>query len=419
MLIEATTQTTQGHVYILSGNDDLNIAAGVTITSTATDAVTTWIGQHTVTVSGSVFSHDDCLNFIGTLEAQTVVIQASGRLTSGYTPGIEDADGVILDGIGSSLTNHGIITSHGSALSLFVHDGGTTTILNTGMMSGEKYGIWNKFGAGTLNFTNTGTIESPTTSYLGGIYVDLLTNSGTMHGAVDLSGGNDVYIGTGGRVFGLISGGAGDDRFVAGSFVDQINGGDGIDTLDFSALVTAITVDLANNLNNRGAEALGDSYSNIENVTAGSRNDKLTGNAANNTLKGGAGADQLKGGAGDDMLFGGIGQDGLTGGSGSDTFVFDTISGGKDVIFDFELAFDKIQLEGSIFGYGTYAGPLNAADFVVGTGNRALDATDRFIFRTTDATLWYDRDGTGAKLSVMVADLNNGIILSLTHLEMI
>jgi hypothetical protein len=56
---------------------------------------------------------------------------------------------------------------------------------------------------------------------------------------------------------------------------------------------------------------------------------------------------------------------------------------------------------------------------VVGTGNRALDATDRFIFRTTDATLWYDRDGTGAKLSVMVADLNNGIILSLTHLEMI
>lgn len=419
MLIEATTQTTEGHVYILSGNDDLNIAQGVTITSTTTDAVTTWIGQHTVTVSGEIFGHDECLNFIGTLDAQTVIIQATGRLTSGYTPGIEDSDGVILDGINSSLTNHGMITSHGSALSLFVHDGGTTTILNTGTLTAEKYGVWNKFGGGTLNFTNTGTIESPTIAYFGGNFVDLVTNSGTMKGAVNLGGGNDVYVGTGGHVVGLISGNAGDDRFVAGSMADQINGGDGIDVLDFSALSGAQYVDLSNSANNRGSAAFGDTYSEIENVIGGAGNDRLTGDGFNNLLQGRLGGDVLKGGAGDDVLNGGAGKDTMTGGVGADRFVFDTTAGGRDLITDFDVAVDKIQLEGSIFGYGSFAGALNPADFVIGTGNSGLDATDRIIFRTTDATLWYDKDGLGGKAPVMFADLNNGILLSSLHFEII
>lgn len=33
MLIEATSQTAAGMVYVLTGNDDLNVAAGVTLFS--------------------------------------------------------------------------------------------------------------------------------------------------------------------------------------------------------------------------------------------------------------------------------------------------------------------------------------------------------------------------------------------------
>jgi hypothetical protein len=66
MLIEAVNQTTDGHVYILFGNDDLNVAAGVTISSTSTDAVTSWDGQHQITVSGTILGFDDGINLIGT-----------------------------------------------------------------------------------------------------------------------------------------------------------------------------------------------------------------------------------------------------------------------------------------------------------------------------------------------------------------
>jgi hypothetical protein len=40
-----------------------------------------------------------------------------------------------------------------------------------------------------------------------------------------------------------------------------------------------------------------------------------------------------------------------------------------------------------------------------GTDNLAGDANDRFIFRTTDKTLWFDADGSGTGRAVMLADL--------------
>ncbi|QLQ19085.1 MAG: hypothetical protein HZT43_10980 [Exiguobacterium profundum] len=39
--------------------------------------------------------------------------------------------------------------------------------------------------------------------------------------------------------------------------------------------------------------------------------------------------------------------------------------------------------------------------------NFAQDANDRFIFRTTDRTLWFDADGTGSGASFLVASLQN------------
>ena len=52
------------------------------------------------------------------------------------------------------------------------------------------------------------------------------------------------------------------------------------------------------------------------------------------------------------------------------------------------------------------------------SSNTAADAHDRLIFRTTDATLWFDRDGNGTKhQAILVADLNDGIALTAASVD--
>ncbi len=416
MLIEAETQTTQGHVYILGGNDDLHIAAGTVITSSTTDAVTMWQGTHAITVEGTINGYDDGINTIGSETQQTIVVQASGRINSGGDGVVTEADGIIVDGLNSTVTNYGIINSYGSCVDLLVRDFGTTTVSNAGTMIAHNYGIWNKFGSGTLAFTNTGAVESPTKSYFGGNYVDLVTNKGIMRGMVDLGGGNDLYDGRGGTVMGAIMGGEGDDRFIAGNAKDTIDGGAGIDLLDFGTRTNGVIVDLLTPSNNRGTGVVGDIYTNIENLAGGTMADKLTGDAGSNSLFGNGGNDTLKGGAGDDVLEGGLGKDNLTGGGEADSFVFNSTTGMGDLILDFTSGLDHIVLNAAAFGYGVAVGALEAADFLISTKAVARDASDHFIFRTTDKTLWFDADGAGGRAAILVADLQAGASMTAADL---
>lgn len=420
MLINATTQTSPSYVYILSGNDDLDVGAGVVLTSTGNDAILGFTGQHTITVSGVVMAHDDGINLIGCEEAQTVVINAGGVIISGFDNVIEDSDGVILDGVNSSLTNNGVILSHGSGLQLFVRDAGTTTVTNNGVISADKFGAWNKFGIGVLNFTNTGTIESPLAAFFGGAGTDNVTNSGTFIGHVELNGGHDTYLGLGGTVIGQIRGGDGDDTFVLGMSADDVDGGFGIDTLDFSHSTTAMVIDLANPAANFAGGATGDSYANIEIVKGGSKADVIRGDAANNVLWGLNGSDRLEGGDGQDTLIGGTGKDILTGGAGADVFYFAGQGDLGDGVTDFDTEEDLIRLDGAGFKLGSYSGGLDPSRFVSGLTNAAGDADDRFIFRTTDATLWWDRDGTGTAFNAaLIANLNDGILLTAADIDII
>ena len=50
--------------------------------------------------------------------------------------------------------------------------------------------------------------------------------------------------------------------------------------------------------------------------------------------------------------------------------------------------------------------PLSASRFQTRADNLARDADDRFIFRTTDKTLWFDSNGNGAGGLTMLADLD-------------
>lgn len=420
MPIEAITTTAPAAVYTLIGNDDLNVGSGVTLISTGMDAILANSGQHIITVSGVVMAYDDAINTIGCEEAQTVHIMAGGVLLGGFTGAEEDGDGVILDGIGSTLVNDGTIIANGSGLSLFVRDAGTTTVTNNGFISGDKFGIWNKFGVGVLNVTNTGTIESPIAAYFGGTATDNVTNLGTFIGDVKLNGGQDVYIGLGGSVIGTIHGGDGDDRFVLGDAADQVDGGFGFDTLDFSAVTEALTIDLATAANNSGLPALGDSYANIEEVIGGTKADILRGDAADNVLRGMNGSDRLEGGAGQDRLIGGTGRDILTGGADADVFEWYGRADLQDAITDFETGVDILRFEGAGFGFGALTGGLALNRFHASATGAAEDVYDRFLFNTTDSTLWFDKDGSGTRhKAILVADLQDGVMITAASIDLI
>ena len=64
------------------------------------------------------------------------------------------------------------------------------------------------------------------------------------------------------------------------------------------------------------------------------------------------------------------------------------------------------------FGGGLVAGALAAGQFISRGDNLAQDADDRFIFRTTDQTLWFDIDGTGGVGPSLIADLQAGALLT-------
>jgi Ca2+-binding RTX toxin-like protein len=121
----------------------------------------------------------------------------------------------------------------------------------------------------------------------------------------------------------LMSGG-GDDRFVFAdgatlSSLGKIDGGDGIDTLDYSAYTSSVSVFAGSAT---GTQSPG-GIANIEGAIGGSADDELFGrNGVNAFLKGNGGADWLQGGSGDDTLDGDSGVDTLKGGDGDDVLIW-------------------------------------------------------------------------------------------------
>ena len=117
---------------------------------------------------------------------------------------------------------------------------------------------------------------------------------------------------------------------VGGDGNDSLSGGLGVDTIDDSALVVNVTINLAAGI--ASGQGL-DSLSGIENALGGSGDDTLTGDGGANVLVGGAGDDTISGGAGNDTIAAGVGHDMLYGGDGDDELAGgdgdDELAGGK------------------------------------------------------------------------------------------
>ena len=149
-----------------------------------------------------------------------------------------------------------------------------------------------------------------------------------------LSGNADNDTLTGGRGNDALIGGLGDDSYVFGpattAEADTVTevADQGTDTLNFSSLTTAVTLNLGSSLvqtvHTNRTLALSSSAA-FENVNGGTGADMLFGNSLNNVINGGAGDDVVVGNAGNDTLNGEAGRDILIGGTG-----LDTINGGSD-----------------------------------------------------------------------------------------
>lgn len=157
--------------------------------------------------------------------------------------------------------------------------------------------------------------------------------------------GNDRITAGGGDA--TLTGGAGNDTYVFGNSSADVTqtivelAGEGTDSLVFSSMTDAVTVDLTSDtalatMTKRTIQTGGAGQAaNIENVYGGSGDDSITGNAANNTLIGGGGNDTLRGGDGNDTLRGDGGNDTLDGGDGNDVYSFVTNSElGSDSVTD-------------------------------------------------------------------------------------
>ncbi|MGA0613490.1 M10 family metallopeptidase [Paracoccus sp. KR1-242] len=144
----------------------------------------------------------------------------------------------------------------------------------------------------------------------------------------------------------------------------------------------------------------------LENLQAGSGNDRVSGNAFNNTIWGNAGNDVLNGGGGNDTLIGGAGRDTLVGGIGNDVYHVDALdviveqaNGGIDLVnsaasFTLGSALEQLRLTGTAAINGTGNAEANV---IYGNANanqlRGLGGNDMLSGNAGNDSLW---GGAGA-----------------------
>jgi Ca2+-binding RTX toxin-like protein len=201
---------------------------------------------------------------------------------------------------------------------------------NVDILTGD--GNANAIEGGLGNDTLDGGLGVDTLVFTGSTAVTLnlatLTAQNTGWGSDTISNFENVRTGSG---VDNITGDGNDNTFFDGGGNDSYNGAGGIDTVDYSAATSTVTVDLNTATANRGTFGGTDTITNMENVVgAAAFGNTLTGNTLANRLTGGGAVDILEGRNGADVIFGNAGNDTLLGGTTGalDDGSADTLEGG-------------------------------------------------------------------------------------------
>jgi hypothetical protein len=219
--------------------------------------------------------------------------------------------------------------------------------------------------------------------------------------------GNDIL--DGGADNDLLDGGIGNDTVFVSEGRDIAVGGAGIDTLRFSNLGAAVSVDLLRTtvaLNNAAGDVL--TFREFERVIGTSGADTILGdNQANALLAGGSGNDIINGRGGADIITGGAGSDRMVGGEGADTFDFNAViesgvaSTARDVIFDFAARTDKVDIS----AIDAIAGGANDAFTFIGGAAFTAAGQVRAVQTGAHTVLEFNTNGTtGAEFAIVLAN---------------
>jgi Ca2+-binding RTX toxin-like protein len=123
------------------------------------------------------------------------------------------------------------------------------------------------------------------------------------------SAANSIY---GNSAANVLSGGDGDDFLSGESGADTLIGGNGNDWAHYRYATAGVSASLTAAITNTG-DAAGDTYTQIENLTASDFDDKLQGNDSKN---------YINGNEGNDLFIATLGGDRLDGGDGIDTISY-------------------------------------------------------------------------------------------------
>lgn len=207
-----------------------------------------------------------------------------------------------------------------------------------------------------------------------------------------------------------LDGGAGNDTLTGWSGADTMKGGLGNDLYYVENVGDVVTEILSQGIDTVSSRLTYTLPANVENLAlTGTAVTNGTGNELANVITGSSAANQLNGGAGNDTLDGSLSANRLTGGTGNDVFKF-TSMGPVDVIVDYNVANDTIQLENSVFSALTAVGALPASQFRIGA--QALDANDHILYNKANGALIYDANGNAAGGAAQIATIGSGLALT-------
>ncbi len=388
-----------GHVERLllgSGHDTLNLASGLSSTMTVVGGngsdtlnYSTWGSSSPVSVNlqtGAASGLGAALDFENAIggAGNDTLIGSSANNTLDGAAGNDSLSGV--EGNDSLLGQQGDDTLLGAA--------GQDTLVggagNNRMEGGADNDLYQLLMGLLSDIVNESAGQGTDRLDFSSVTLSPITHTLTAIDTLDIKiGTNGVTAQSRAAIESLVGGGA-SDRFVfsKGATTPALldGGGSGAlpadgNVLDYSAYVTAVTVNLPEKPGVAGTATGTGGIQNIGRVIGGSQGDTLTAGLAAAYLEGGAGGDRLSGAGANDSLVGGGGDDTLIGGQGLDTALY---SGPRS---NYTVSWDATRKQVSISS--------------LGEGSDTVSEVENFQF--SDASYSTTHLVTGVRDSVMVS----------------
>ncbi|WP_076593944.1 beta strand repeat-containing protein [Herminiimonas arsenitoxidans] len=205
-----------------------------------------------------------------------------------------DSANVFDGGAGSNTVDYSASTTGAVTVDLF-HANGVGT--SGGFAQGDKFiNIQNVIGS-TFDDTFVASADANTFDGGGGTHNRVSYANDTVGVTVDLVNGLGSGVGSlaaGDRLINIqdATGGSGDDTFIANAVANSFDGGLGINTVSYALSDVGVTVDLVAAAGT-GGYAVGDTYTNIQNVIGSTKDDLFIANSAANSFAGNGGIDTV------------------------------------------------------------------------------------------------------------------------------